>query len=121
MPQELYLQAGRRIKALRERNGLTREQLAELADISSKHLYEIEIMGKGFSSKTLVGLAKGLEVSCDYVLLGKVGNSIGKACSVAAFCLSGGTLSSLIAGADYICATVLSFYQRHLAAQAVVW
>lgn len=43
------------------------------------------------------------------------------ACSIAAFCLSGGTLSSLIAGADYICATVLSFYQRHLAAQAVVW
>lgn len=43
------------------------------------------------------------------------------AVSVAAFCLSGGTLSGLLASADYICAVVLSFYKRHLAAQAVVW
>ena len=43
------------------------------------------------------------------------------ACSFIAACLSGGTLASLMAGADYICARVLSFYQRHLAAQAIVW
>lgn len=43
------------------------------------------------------------------------------ACSFIAFTLSGGTLTSLLAAADYIVATVLSFYQRHLAVQAVVW
>lgn len=76
MSEELYLHAGERIKALRIRIGLTREQLAELADISSKHLYEIEIKGKGFSSKTLVSLAGALNASCDYLLLGKVNNTL---------------------------------------------
>lgn len=43
------------------------------------------------------------------------------ACSFIAVCLSGATLSALLASADYICGVVLSFYKRHLAAQAVVW
>ena len=41
--------------------------------------------------------------------------------SAIAFFMSGATLSGLLAGADYICATVLSFVQRHLSAAAVVW
>ncbi|MDD5866345.1 MAG: uberolysin/carnocyclin family circular bacteriocin [Lachnospiraceae bacterium] len=43
------------------------------------------------------------------------------ACSFIAMCLSGGTLSSLLSSADYVCGVVLSFYRRHLAFQAVVW
>lgn len=43
------------------------------------------------------------------------------ACSFMAFALSGGTLSSLLASADYIVATVLAFYKKHLSVQAVVW
>ncbi|MCR5667541.1 MAG: uberolysin/carnocyclin family circular bacteriocin [Lachnospiraceae bacterium] len=43
------------------------------------------------------------------------------ACSVAAAALSAGSLSALLASADYVCGVVLSFYQRHAAVQAVVW
>lgn len=53
MAQDLYVGAGNRIRALRENRGYTREQLAEMADISSKFLYEIEVGNKGFSARTL--------------------------------------------------------------------
>lgn len=42
-------------------------------------------------------------------------------CSIIAIAMSGGTLSSLLASADYVVATVLAFYQKHMAVQAVVW
>ena len=49
----------------------TREQLAYLADISEKFLYEIEMNKKGFSAETLMKLSHALEVSMDYIMLGK--------------------------------------------------
>ena len=70
MTQMIYVQAGKRIMNLRKKIGFTREELAELAGISSKFLYEIEVGSKGFSAKTLSGLANALGVSCDYILLG---------------------------------------------------
>ena len=53
----------------------TREQLAYLANISEKFLYEIEMDKKGFSAITLMNLAKALEVSMDYIMLGKGGRN----------------------------------------------
>lgn len=70
MTQDLYLQAGNRIRVLRENRGYTREQLAEMADISPKFLYEIEVGNKGFSAHTLVMLAEALGSSCDYIIYG---------------------------------------------------
>ena len=55
---------------MRIKCGYTREQLAELADISPKFLYEIEIGNKGFSAKTLSMLAEQLNISSDYILFG---------------------------------------------------
>lgn len=49
----------------------TREQLAYLADISEKFLYEIEMNKKGFSADTLMKISHALEVSMDYIMLGK--------------------------------------------------
>lgn len=72
MVEEIYLQAGTRIRIVRESRGYTREQLAELAKISPKFLYDIEAGNKGFSAKTLSMLAEGLSVSCDYILYGVV-------------------------------------------------
>ena len=40
--KKVYYDAGNRIRYLRERQHYTREQLAEMADISPKFLYEIE-------------------------------------------------------------------------------
>ena len=58
------------IMVLRNDRGYTREQLAELADISDKFLYEIETGKKGFSAITLMNLSKALEVSLDYIMTG---------------------------------------------------
>ena len=65
--------AGERIMQLRLDRRYTREQLAYLANISEKFLYEIEMDKKGFSAITLMNLAKALEVSMDYIMLGKGG------------------------------------------------
>ncbi len=61
---------GERIKCLRELNHYTRERFAEMAGISSKFLYEIEMGKKGFSAETLLHISDALEVSCDYLLTG---------------------------------------------------
>ena len=62
--------AGERIMILRRDRGYTREQLAELAGISEKFLYEIERGKKSFSASTLMNLSKALEVSLDYIMMG---------------------------------------------------
>lgn len=62
---------GTRIMNLRKDKRYSREQLAELSEISSRFLYEIEIGKKGFSANTLMSLCKALEVSSDYILYGK--------------------------------------------------
>ncbi len=61
---------GNRIRFLREANNLTRDSLSEMADISTKFLYEIELGKKGFTVEVLFKLAKALDVSCDYILSG---------------------------------------------------
>ncbi len=61
---------GERIMLIRSDRGYTREQLAELAHISEKFLYEIETGKKGFSAVTLTNLSKALEVSLDYIMTG---------------------------------------------------
>ena len=54
---DFYAKAGQRIRNLREVNRYTREKLAELAEISPKFLYEIEVGAKGFSADTLSRIA----------------------------------------------------------------
>ena len=49
----IYYDAGIRIRCLREEKHYTREKLAEMAEISTKFLYEIEVGSKGVSADTL--------------------------------------------------------------------
>lgn len=67
----IYVQAGLRIRELREINNMTRETFSEIAEISPKFLYEIETGQKGFSADTLYRIAKGLSVTTEYILTGK--------------------------------------------------
>lgn len=67
-----YGDIGMRIMKLRKEKGYSREQLAELANISASFLYEIETSKKGLSVNSLVGLVEALEVSADYLLYGTV-------------------------------------------------
>lgn len=66
---------GERIFLLRSKRGYSREKLVELAKISSKFLYEIEIGKKGFSISVLCNLCEALEVSSDYILNGQIETS----------------------------------------------
>ena len=68
--KNIYDAAGTRIRQLREMNRYTREQFAEISDISPKFLYEIETGQKGFSADTLYRIAKRLSVTCEYILSG---------------------------------------------------
>lgn len=66
---------GQRIKGLRLRRKMSREALAELADISASFLYEIETGKKSFSAYTLKNLSRALNVESDYILLGEMEES----------------------------------------------
>lgn len=63
---------GTRIRYIRELNHYTREELAEYAEISTKFLYEIESGQKGLSATNLLKICQALDVSCDYIMTGKV-------------------------------------------------
>lgn len=62
---------GWRIRTMREKAGYSRERFSELAEITPKFLYEIEVGKKGMSAYTLYNISKALNVSCDYILTGK--------------------------------------------------
>lgn len=62
---------GQRIRKQREYMGLTREQLAEMLDVTPKFCSDIELGVKGISVPTLCKLSKTLKLSTDYILFGE--------------------------------------------------
>ena len=62
---------GKRIRDLRELQGLTSGEFAEKVDITTKYLYEIEEGKRNFSSDVLCRMSENLGVSCDYIMFGK--------------------------------------------------
>ena len=61
---------GQRIQKLREKQGYTREHLAEIAEISDRFLTDIETGRKGTSSTTILKLAIALNTTTDFLLVG---------------------------------------------------
>lgn len=61
---------GLRLRRLREENNLSREQLAEAADISVQFLADIETGRKGMTVQTLRKLVLALRCSADELILG---------------------------------------------------
>lgn len=66
-----YAETGNRIRQLRERRELTRERLAEMADISVQFLADIEKGRKNMTVTTLRKLAAALMVTTDYIVNGR--------------------------------------------------
>ena len=64
------IEVGERIRLLRKIKNMTREEVADKSEISSKFLYEIELGKKGLSADTLLKLANTLSCSCDYIMTG---------------------------------------------------
>lgn len=67
MKEEYYL----RIRNTRLSRGLSVGELAKKAEISAKFLYDIESGKKGVSAEVLLRIATALNVSCDFLLMGK--------------------------------------------------
>ena len=70
MVKELNKIIGSRIKDTRYRKSLSREKLAEKAEISTQFLADIESGKKGMSTITLYKLCNALNVSSDFLLFG---------------------------------------------------
>ena len=62
---------GKRIRTQREFMGYTREQFAELLDVTPKFCSDIELGVKGMSVPTLCRISRILRLSTDYILYGK--------------------------------------------------
>ena len=62
---------GARIRRQREYMGYTREQFAELIDVTPKFCSDIELGAKGMSVTTLCRISKILRLSTDYILFGE--------------------------------------------------
>lgn len=63
-----YEKLGDNIRACREFRGLTQEKLAEISNISEKHLSKIERGKINIKIDTLVGIAQALNMSVDKLL-----------------------------------------------------
>lgn len=71
MKKEINIEIGSRIREQREALGMTREQLAEAADISAPFLADVELGRKGISPLTIQKLCNALHVSADYLIRSK--------------------------------------------------
>ena len=69
-----YEETGKRIFQLRKSKNLTREQLAEKADISIQFLADIEMGRKSMSATTLRNLSISLGVTTDYIIFDRINN-----------------------------------------------
>ena len=63
-----YVKLGEKIKKERTRNRLTQEMLAEMADITSSYVGQIERGERKVTLSKLVRIANVLNVSVDYLL-----------------------------------------------------
>lgn len=62
---------GRRIKEARKAKNYTVERFAEIMDLSTQTITNIEAGKKGTSVTTLAKICRNLEISSDYILFGK--------------------------------------------------
>ncbi len=62
---------GKRIRNKREQQGLSREKLSELANISSQFLADIETGKKGMTVSTLKKICSALYISSDEIVFGR--------------------------------------------------
>ena len=65
------VESGKRIKALRKKNGLTQETLAEQLGIAVNTVARIEIGNRGISIDLAIELAVRFNTTLDYIFLGR--------------------------------------------------
>ena len=69
--KELYIKIGERITHSREIAGYTQEKLADLTDVSIQYISDLERGIVGTSIPTLIKICETLNVSSDFILMGR--------------------------------------------------
>ena len=69
--KELNVQIGDRIRNSREIAGLTQEQFSDLVGVTVQYISDLERGVVGTSIPTLIKICNSLNVSSDYLLMGK--------------------------------------------------
>jgi len=77
---------GKRLRRQREQMSLTREEFAEKIEISPQFLAEIENGAKGMSAETLYKICEKMNLSADYLLLGRQSPGMAKTPAVELLC-----------------------------------
>ncbi|MGM9552531.1 MAG: helix-turn-helix domain-containing protein [Clostridia bacterium] len=70
-----YAILGENIRICRETKGLTQEKLAELSELSAKHISKIELGKINIKVETLIKIANALNVTIDTLLRNFLGNN----------------------------------------------
>ena len=65
-------QIGERLCARRQQMGMTQEQLAEKANVTSQTISYAELGKKAMRADTIAGVCDALEISADYLLFGEI-------------------------------------------------
>lgn len=71
MDKKQLADIGQRLRRKRNDLGLTREQMAELADIGVGFYGQLEVGTSQMSIDTLIKLSRSMHVSMDYIILGE--------------------------------------------------
>jgi len=77
-----YLAMGKRLRARRIELKLTQEELAELVDVSVSFVGHIERGEKKASLETIANLGNAMDISLDYLVMGKRGMCGKQTCSL---------------------------------------
>lgn len=72
MASELMDQMGKRLMARRKQCGLTQEDLAEKTGLTTQTISTAETGKKALRPENIIRLCNALEISADYLLMGRV-------------------------------------------------
>lgn len=70
MTETEYSKIGTRIAIIRRSNNLTQEQLAEMLNVTPKHISHVENSTSSFSLKQLIRFCETFNCSFDYLIFG---------------------------------------------------
>ena len=70
MEKQQLIEIGQRLRSRRQELGLTREKMAELADIGTGYYGQLEVGTSQMSIDTLIKLSQSMHLSMDYVIVG---------------------------------------------------
>ena len=69
--KEIYKEIGKRISALRKKNGMTQEALANMLSVTTKHISHVENGTSTLSLKAFILFCTEFSCSLDYLIFGK--------------------------------------------------